>query len=34
MSENGEIRKLSIGRENIIHLEGEGPEAAKPPYGE
>ena len=34
MSENGEIRKLSIGRENIIHLEGQGPEAAKPPYGE
>ncbi|WP_135821928.1 helix-turn-helix transcriptional regulator [Halostella litorea] len=34
MTENGEIEKLSIGRENIIHLEGQGPEAAKPPYGE
>jgi len=34
MTENGEVEKLSIGRENIIHLEGQGPEAAKPPYGE
>lgn len=34
MTENGDIEKLSIGRENIIHLEGQGPEAAKPPYGE
>ncbi len=34
MVDEGEIEKLSIGRENIIHLEGHGPEAAKPPYSE
>ena len=34
MVDEGQIEKLSIGRENIIHLEGHGPEAAKPPYSE
>ncbi|NHN46237.1 helix-turn-helix domain-containing protein [Halostella sp. JP-L12] len=34
MVDEGKIEKLSIGRENIIHLEGHGPEAAKPPYSE
>ena len=34
MVDEGKIKKLSIGRENIIHLEGHGPEAAKPPYSE
>jgi uncharacterized membrane protein len=34
MVDEGKIKKLSIGRENIIHLEGHGPEAAKPPYRE
>ena len=34
MTDDGEIDKLSIGRENIISLEGHRPEAARPPHEE
>ncbi|HET7323133.1 MAG TPA: IclR-like transcriptional regulator [Halococcus sp.] len=34
MNDEGTIEKLSIGRENIISLDGHGPEAAKSPHEE
>jgi hypothetical protein len=34
MNEEGTVEKLSIGRENIISLDGHGPEAARSPYEE
>jgi uncharacterized membrane protein len=34
MNEEGTIEKLSVGRENIISLDGHGPEAARSPYEE
>jgi hypothetical protein len=34
MNEDGSVEKLSIGRENIISLDGQGPEAARSPHEE
>ena len=34
MNEEGSVEKLSIGRENIISLDGHGPEAARSPHEE
>jgi hypothetical protein len=34
MDDNGEVRKITIGRENLIALEGEEPDGAKPPFEE
>ncbi len=34
MNEEGTVEKLSIGRENIISLDGHGPEAARSPHEE
>lgn len=34
MNEAGSVEKLSIGRENIISLDGQGPEAARSPHEE
>jgi hypothetical protein len=34
MSDEGTIEKLTVGRENIISLDGHGPEAARSPYEE
>ncbi len=34
MNDEGTIEKLSIGRENIISLDGQGPEAAESPHEE
>lgn len=34
MNDEGTIEKLSIGRENIISLDGQGPEAARSPHEE
>jgi len=34
MEEDGEIEKITIGRENLIALEGEEPEGAGKPFEE
>jgi uncharacterized membrane protein len=34
MEENGEITKLRVGRENIVSLQGDEPEAAGSPFKE
>lgn len=34
MNDDGSVEKLSIGRENIISLDGHGPEAARSPHEE
>jgi uncharacterized membrane protein len=34
MTDEGTVEKLSIGRENIVSLDGHGPEAARSPHEE